>query len=141
MAGEVRQQALRQPVDAAGQCAMDKTDMAAVRQQFQRHAVRQMLAARYCRRRQKWVVRRVQQQRRGMHRAQERPGAAPRVIVVDAIKSVQRRGDGIVEIPQGARGPRAANVDPESGQRNVVFFGPRFYTRDQLGKRLGHPGR
>jgi len=35
----------------------------------------------------------------------------------------------------------AANVDPESGQRNVVFFGPRFYTRDQLGKRLGHPGR
>ena len=39
MVGEVSQQALRKPVDAAGQGAMHKADMADVTGNLQRHGV------------------------------------------------------------------------------------------------------
>jgi hypothetical protein len=49
MRGEVRQQALRQPVDAAGQGAVHEADMAAVPMDFERHGGGQLVGVGQCR--------------------------------------------------------------------------------------------
>ena len=78
---------------------------------FQRYRGGQAFAARQCRPGQEGVIGGMQQQGRRAYRGEQRPGAAARVIVVGAEEAVQRRGDGIVEVAQGARGFRAVQVE------------------------------
>ena len=61
MRGEVRQQALRQPVDAAGQGTVHEADMAAVPMDFERHGGGQLVGVGQCRRGQEGIVGGVQQ--------------------------------------------------------------------------------
>jgi hypothetical protein len=70
--GEVRQQALRQPVDATGQRAVHEADMAAVRMELQRHGGGNCSGCGNAAPagRDRW---RVQQQRGRLDRRQQRP--------------------------------------------------------------------
>ena len=116
----MRQQPLRQPVDAAGRGIMYEADMAAAAVDFQGHRGGQTFAARDRRDRQERVVGSVQQQRRGAYRGQQRTCAAARVVVAGAKEAVQGRGDGIVELVERARAQDALAVGDARKARELL---------------------